>query len=162
MSPFTSQADFTFSSGEQSVSGSLLITHADYLAVDITAPEELSGICAQSNNTENASTYSIGYSGIRSTVPKSILGKIDLTFMLFSPSVASEIASINKDVPKQSVGEFKLQGLSEIIPYNVSFSKNDVDFDLTYDKQTGTPLIFCASCKQDSVCLIFKKFKPEN
>jgi hypothetical protein len=82
--------------------------------------------------------------------------------MLFSPSVASQIASISKNIPKQTVGEFKLQGLSEIIPYNINFSKNDVDFDLTYDKQTGTPLIFCASKNQDSVCLIFKKFKPEN
>ncbi len=141
--------------------GTLRITKGDNLQVSLLSPQSLSGVEFSSDGAGNPSEYIISFSGIQTTIPKSVLSQLSLTFSMFAPEIPSLIKHCSSDKFKESKDEFSQQGLSQITPITLNFKNNDIEYYFTYDATTGTPLLFIACHNNDSVTLKFTKFKTQ-
>lgn len=163
ISPFCAEAEFTFSSGEKAVDGTLRVTSGENIRIDILSPDLLSGISIISNGAGDMPNYTVSFSGINAEIPKSILEKLSLSFCLFSPELPEKIRTLD-DTSFSTVSNdesFEVFGLSDISPCTVSFSDGQINYSITYDLNTGTPLLMIAGHTDSSSTLKITKFKRD-
>lgn len=154
-SRFTMQSDYTFSSGEKALEGSLVLSSGENIKMELVSPDALCGVAAESDGAGKMSEFSVSFSGIKADIPKSILTKLSLAFGMFSPDMPQLIRSLNSDCISESA-----DAEGELV--TAMFSQGQINYSFTYKRQTGEPTLLVASTGEDSVTLRITKFKSES
>ena len=125
------------------------------------SPDAYAGISVESDSSGNASSYTLSFSGIKAELPKSTLEKLSLAFSMFAPELPSEIKALDDKCFSLSSEQYEISGLSDISPCTAVFSCGQINYSITYDLNTGTPLLLAAGSGDSSVTLKLIKFKAE-
>ncbi len=123
--------------------------------LEFTSPEALSGIVVQSDETGKEGTYTMSFDGVSTDLPKSLMGKISLMFLLISDDTASGVKKLGKDAFYKVTDETVIEGSQGKVPYSAKLDVGSVGVMITYDSITGEILSMSASSDDDSVTLIF-------
>mgnify|MGYP006976122484 FL=1 len=154
-SRFTMQSDYTFSSGEKALEGSLVVSSGENIKMELVSPDALCGVAVESDGAGKMSEFSVSFSGIKADIPKSILTKLSLAFGMFSPDMPQIIRSLDSGCISENSDTD-----AEFV--TAMFSQGDVNYSFTYNRLTGEPTLFVASAGEDSVTLRITKFKSES
>lgn len=156
--PYTAEADFIFSDGENNSQGKASIVKSDITTLTFLEPEAYSGISVKSDATGNEDIFSFELSGIPATVPKSIAGDLSLMFSLFTDIIPQKIDTLEKD-------SFSLSGKvndagNELV--EVFFTENNLSYRICYDRRSGIPYSFDAGNEKVSASIVINNFEPTN
>lgn len=131
-------------SGEKYTEGSFEILRGDKSCINFLSPDEYSSITVQGDSSGNADIFTFELYGIPANVPKSISGSISLLFSLFSDAIPSHIQTLDDSC-------FTLYDSEGTCL--VSFSENNINFDIIYSTTDGSPLAINAEDENVSVSI---------
>lgn len=154
-SDFSKECSFILSSGETSNSGKAIITRANTNKIEFVAPETLSGICIESDETGNNNSYTLSIDNVSSEVPKSLMGKMSLMFLAISDEHALKFKKLKKCDFEKVKDESLLASLKGI-PYSARVKVGDALIITTYDSTTGEILMQSASEGESCATIIYK------
>lgn len=158
-SDYVADVEYLLEAGELSVCGEARITRNENVRIDILSPDPYTGLSVQGDALDKASVISLEYSGIKAEVPKNALEKINIILSMFSDSAATQIQGLKNDEFTESPDEYTLAGHTNSIPYEVKFSKGDIEYIYIYDSVSGVPLSICAKSGGTAVQIKIKKLK---
>ncbi len=158
-SDYSADVEYLLDADGVSVSGEARITRNENVRIDILSPDPYTGLSVQGDALDKASVISLEYSGIKAEIPKNALEKLNIILSMFADSAATAISDLKKDAFTESPEEYTLPGHKNSIPYEVRFSKGDIEYIYIYDSVSGIPLSVCAKSGGTAVQIKIKKLK---
>lgn len=154
-SSYVKEASYILSDGEKNSEGELIVTRSDTNTLQFTCPDTLSGITVQSDETGKEGTYTLSFDGVSTDVPKSLMGKISLIFLLISDDTASGVKKLSQKDCYKITDSSVTEAYSDKLPYGVKLKVADITVSITYDSLTGEILSMSAAHSDNCATLIF-------
>ncbi len=149
-SSYEAQFEYVLTADGQTVTGEAFVARTpETLTLSLVSPEPYDGISVIASPDGGTPDITIAYAGVRAEVPKAFLGRLCTLLALWENRMAyyTEKADAGAFSPGEDV--FSVEGLTDVVPYQVSLATDEGSVLILYDVATGTPL--CMTIRTDDV-----------
>ncbi len=131
-------AEYSLCDGANEVfSGELSVKKDEMIRMEFASPDELSGVCVESDEFSQPDIITFSYYGIRIPLPDRLLSKLNLMFSIFSDNIPEKISALDsKGFERCDEGEKAF--------LKCSFTDGDTAYSVLFEKDSGVPAEFTA------------------